>query len=77
MAVIGDTDGPIAPCGACRQVMIESGHPRIAGRAGQFEAGRAGHDRRRPSSGARFIWSRGPSDGPLSIDECPYRNIML
>lgn len=23
MAVIGDTEGPIAPCGICRQVMIE------------------------------------------------------
>ena len=23
LAVIGDTDGPIAPCGACRQVMSE------------------------------------------------------
>lgn len=25
LAVIGDTDGPIAPCGACRQVMLELG----------------------------------------------------
>ncbi|HEY2494929.1 MAG TPA: cytidine deaminase [Paenibacillus sp.] len=23
LAVVGDTDGPIAPCGVCRQVMIE------------------------------------------------------
>lgn len=23
IAVIGDTDGPIAPCGVCRQVMVE------------------------------------------------------
>ncbi|MFD2612752.1 cytidine deaminase [Paenibacillus gansuensis] len=23
MAVVGDTEGPIAPCGICRQVMIE------------------------------------------------------
>jgi cytidine deaminase len=23
MAVVGDTEGPIAPCGVCRQVMIE------------------------------------------------------
>jgi cytidine deaminase len=29
MAVIGDTDGPIAPCGACRQVMIELGTPAL------------------------------------------------
>jgi cytidine deaminase len=27
LAVIGDTEGPIAPCGACRQVMIELGTP--------------------------------------------------
>jgi len=25
LAVVGDTPGPIAPCGACRQVMIELG----------------------------------------------------
>jgi cytidine deaminase len=25
LAVIGDTDGPIAPCGACRQVVLELG----------------------------------------------------
>lgn len=25
LAVIGDTSGPIAPCGACRQVMLELG----------------------------------------------------
>jgi cytidine deaminase len=29
LAVIGKTDGPIAPCGACRQVMIELGSPRL------------------------------------------------
>ncbi|MMZ66517.1 Cytidine deaminase [compost metagenome] len=23
MAIVGDTDGPIAPCGVCRQVMLE------------------------------------------------------
>ena len=25
LAVIGDTEGPISPCGACRQVMVELG----------------------------------------------------
>jgi len=25
LAVIGDTDGPISPCGACRQVILELG----------------------------------------------------
>src|SRR6478609_7320039 len=25
LAVVGDTDGPIAPCGACRQVTLELG----------------------------------------------------
>ncbi|AOY00145.1 cytidine deaminase [Jeongeupia sp. USM3] len=29
LAVVGDTDGPIAPCGACRQVMIELGTPAL------------------------------------------------
>lgn len=29
IAVIGDTDGPIAPCGACRQVMLELGGPDL------------------------------------------------
>jgi cytidine deaminase len=30
LAVVGDTDGPIAPCGACRQVIIELGGPELA-----------------------------------------------
>ncbi|NKD54034.1 cytidine deaminase [Haematospirillum sp. H4485] len=29
LAVVGDTDGPIAPCGACRQVIIELGSPAL------------------------------------------------
>ncbi len=29
LAVVGDTDGPIAPCGACRQVIIELGGPDL------------------------------------------------
>lgn len=29
MAVIGDTAGPISPCGACRQVMFELGGPQL------------------------------------------------
>ena len=29
LAVIADTPGPIAPCGACRQVMIELGGPDL------------------------------------------------
>ncbi|EIP86065.1 cytidine deaminase [Burkholderia humptydooensis MSMB43] len=29
IAVVGETDGPIAPCGACRQVMIELGTPTL------------------------------------------------
>lgn len=28
MAVIADTDGPVSPCGACRQVMSESAAER-------------------------------------------------
>ena len=30
LAVIGETDGPIAPCGACRQVMLELGGNALA-----------------------------------------------
>lgn len=29
MAVVGDTDGPIAPCGVCRQVMLELCAPEM------------------------------------------------
>jgi cytidine deaminase len=29
LVVIGDSDGPIAPCGACRQVMIELGGAQL------------------------------------------------
>lgn len=29
LAVIGDTPEPIAPCGACRQVMLELGGPQL------------------------------------------------
>lgn len=29
LAVIGATDGPIAPCGACRQVMLELGGAQL------------------------------------------------
>jgi cytidine deaminase len=29
LAVIGDTDEPLAPCGACRQVMMELGGPKL------------------------------------------------
>jgi len=27
LAVVGDTEGPIAPCGVCRQVMVELCRP--------------------------------------------------
>ncbi|MGA7815752.1 cytidine deaminase [Caballeronia sp.] len=36
LAVIGDTDGPIAPCGACRQVIIELGGPELPIRLGNL-----------------------------------------
>jgi cytidine deaminase len=36
LAVIGDTDGPIAPCGACRQVIIELGGPDLPIRLGNL-----------------------------------------
>ncbi len=37
LAVIGDTDGPIAPCGACRQVIIELGGPDLTIRLGNLQ----------------------------------------
>jgi cytidine deaminase len=36
LAVIGDTDGPIAPCGACRQVIVELGGPDLPIRLGNL-----------------------------------------
>lgn len=36
LAVVGDTVGPIAPCGACRQVMIELGGPDLEIRLGNL-----------------------------------------
>ena len=29
LAIVGETDGPIAPCGACRQVIFELGGPDL------------------------------------------------
>jgi cytidine deaminase len=29
LVVVGDTPGPILPCGACRQVMLELGGPEL------------------------------------------------
>lgn len=29
MAVVADTEGPVAPCGACRQVLFELGGPQL------------------------------------------------
>lgn len=29
LAVVADTEGPVAPCGACRQVIIELGMPDL------------------------------------------------
>jgi cytidine deaminase len=29
LAIVGQTEGPISPCGACRQVMIELGGPEL------------------------------------------------
>jgi len=29
LAVIADTEGPVSPCGACRQVILELGGPKL------------------------------------------------
>ncbi|TCK38078.1 cytidine deaminase [Paraburkholderia sp. BL8N3] len=36
LAVVGDTDGPISPCGACRQVILELGGPGLRIRLGNL-----------------------------------------
>lgn len=36
LAVMGDTIGPISPCGACRQVIIELGGPDLPIRLGNL-----------------------------------------
>jgi cytidine deaminase len=36
LAVVGDTEGPIAPCGACRQVIMELGGPGLPIRLGNL-----------------------------------------
>jgi cytidine deaminase len=36
LAVVGDTEAPIAPCGACRQVIMELGGPELPIRLGNL-----------------------------------------
>lgn len=40
LAVVGDTEGPIAPCGACRQVILELGGPELAVLLGNLKGDR-------------------------------------
>jgi cytidine deaminase len=40
LAVIGDTDAPIAPCGACRQVMLELGTAELTVVLGNLQGAR-------------------------------------
>jgi cytidine deaminase len=40
IAVIGDTPGPISPCGACRQVMFELGGPQLGVVLGNLQGAR-------------------------------------
>jgi len=40
IAVIGDTPGPISPCGACRQVMFELGGPQLRVVLGNLQGAR-------------------------------------
>ena len=47
LAVVGDTPGPIAPCGACRQVMFELGGPDL-----HVVLGNLGGDTRLTTAGA-------------------------
>ncbi|MGI4982621.1 MAG: cytidine deaminase [Janthinobacterium lividum] len=40
LAVIGDTPGPISPCGACRQVIFELGGPELPVQLGNLQDAR-------------------------------------
>ncbi|MCW7542055.1 cytidine deaminase [Aquabacterium sp. A7-Y] len=40
LAVIGDTQDPISPCGACRQVMLELGGPHLEVLLANLQGGR-------------------------------------
>ena len=58
LAVIGDTEGPIAPCGACRQVIIELGGPELADSPRQSARRDARHDRARTIAGRVLSMSK-------------------
>ena len=55
LAVIGQTEGPISPCGACRQVMFELGGPALGVLLANLE-GQAEHT----SAGALLPGAFGP-----------------
>lgn len=57
LAVMADTPGPVSPCGACRQVMIELGGPDLA-----VVLANVGGERRTTTAGALLPGAFGPDD---------------
>ncbi len=57
LAVVADTEGPVAPCGACRQVMLELG-----GAALPVLLGNAGTARTHTTAGELLPAAFGPRD---------------
>ena len=57
LAVVADTPGPVSPCGACRQVMIELGGAELA-----VVLGNVAGERRTTTAGALLPDSFGSDD---------------
>jgi cytidine deaminase len=57
LAVVADTSGPVAPCGACRQVMLELGGPALPVLMANLQGAH-----RRASAGELLPGGFGPAD---------------
>ncbi|MFK0523583.1 cytidine deaminase [Paenibacillus illinoisensis] len=57
IAVVGDTEGPIAPCGVCRQVMVELCEPDMKVIMGNLKG-----DLQETTVAELLPWAFGPSD---------------
>ena len=57
IAVVGDTEGPIAPCGVCRQVLVELCEPDM-----KVIMGNLNGDLHETTVAELLPWAFGPSD---------------